>query len=239
VYRNANWLSANNPALLAYCKRLAITEVNGSVDLPPLDTDRFSAVSSQRALIPQNDILYMGSFFYFSGLPEVIQRFSEIAPIGVRLHLVGGGEQDLELRELVRQLGLEDRVIFHGFVAFSDLPKTFLLAQVAINPMEKSEVSNLALPNKVLQYLASGMRVVSTELVGLASTIESSSSLFLEESPSAVTDRAVEIATSTGGPPEKPDSVPRLLQKLSYETTIKRFEERLVEVLKSEDLRDK
>ena len=120
---------------------------HGSVDLPPLDTKRFSKNHPKSSESVHKDILYMGSFFYFSGLPEVIKRFSEIAPDQMRLHLVGGGEQDLELRGLVQKLGLECKVIFHGFVDFNHLPDVFRLARVAINPMKKSEVSDLALPN--------------------------------------------------------------------------------------------
>ena len=228
VYRNSSWISANNPALLARCQGMGGDVNHGSVDLPPLDTKRFSTTHSNSSESVAQDILYMGSFFYFSGLPEVIKRFSEIAPDQMRLHLVGGGEQDLELRGLVEALGLEHKVIFHGFVDFNHLPEVFRLARVAINPMKKSEVSDLALPNKVLQYLASGLRVVSTELDGLSATIGAGDSLHFASSPTAVIEKAVEIALQSELLESEQPSVVALMDKLSYPQATDRFRKLLL-----------
>lgn len=228
VYKNASWISANNPFLLARCQRMGGGVNHGSVDLPPLDTKRFSPNQPQSSERAAQDILYMGSFFYFSGLPEVIKRFSEIAPDQMRLHLVGGGEQDAELRELVQKLGVESKVVFHGFVAFNHLPEVFSLARVAINPMKKSEVSDLALPNKVLQYLASGLKVVSTELDGLSAIIGAGESLHFASSPTAVIEKAVDIALQSEQLESEQPSVVALMDKLSYPKATDRFRKLLL-----------
>jgi glycosyltransferase involved in cell wall biosynthesis len=44
------------------------------------------------------------------------------------------------------------------------------MANVAVNPMHVSTVSNAAFPNKVIQYMAAGLPVVSTRLDGLVQT---------------------------------------------------------------------
>jgi glycosyltransferase involved in cell wall biosynthesis len=148
--------------------------------------------------IDQTDkvITYMGSFFYFSGLPQVVKRFSELASKekSVKLLLIGGGEQDKELRDMVSQLNLTDRVIFTGFVSYDDLPSYLSLSTVAINPLEISRVASIAFPNKVLQYLATGLPVVSTRLEGLVSALSEVNGLVWENSPSEVLDEAVRVA---------------------------------------------
>ena len=108
----------------------------------------------------------MGSFFYFSGLADVLQKLALMDERPV-LVLIGGGEQDAELRTMTEKLHLEDCVKFTGFVGFAELPSYLSMADVAINPMVPSMVSNKALPNKVLQYMASGLPVVTTRLDGL------------------------------------------------------------------------
>ena len=67
------------------------------------------------------------------------------------LHLVGGGGMELQLRQLTKQLGLEDRVIFHGerpnpypYMAAADL---FLLTSYhEAAPMVIDEAVSLGLP---------------------------------------------------------------------------------------------
>ena len=178
VYSNATWVSCNNPAMLKYCISLGAKKVSTSVDYPPLDLTHFLSTETNKGLrskldIPKESsvILYMGSFFYFSGLPDVLRALASLSSRPI-LVMIGGGEQDAELRAMTKRLHLEDFVKFTGFVEFGDLPAYFSLADVAINPMVPSLVSDKALPNKVLQYMASGLPVVTTKLEGLSAIFE-------------------------------------------------------------------
>jgi glycosyltransferase involved in cell wall biosynthesis len=165
----------------------------------------------------------MGSFFYFSGLPQAIKRFAEISS-SEYLVLVGGGEQDSELRNLVRELKVEDRVLFTGFVPFAQLSDYLTVADVALNTMERSIVSNAAIPNKVIQYLATGLPVVSTRLDGLASSFPATSSLALAENPSGVIDLALERVRRESDAPS--EAKLQDLDKFKLEIAIPAFEER-------------
>lgn len=175
VYSTAAWVSCNNPAMLEYCISLGATPDKSSVDYPPLDLSHFLVEQPKLSILKKlgvppdaQVIVYMGSFFYFSGLDEVVQQLA-LTDKKVILLLIGGGELDAQLRALTKELNLEDRVIFTGFVNFGELPDYFAIADVAINPMVPSLVSHKALPNKVIQYMAAGLPVVSTKLEGLSS----------------------------------------------------------------------
>jgi glycosyltransferase involved in cell wall biosynthesis len=137
----------------------------------------------------------MGSFFYFSGLPEVIRTFAKEANHDDYLVIIGAGEQAKELEEIANGLGIQDNVVFTGLVIFSDLPGYLAIADVAINPLKPSLVSNTALPNKVLQYMASGLPVVSTRLRGLELTLGTDlPGLIFEEDSSDVASSALRLA---------------------------------------------
>ena len=185
IYRNADWVSANNPAMLEYCIKMGASEERSSVELPPLDLSHFdtglleSDALRKRYKIPMGSqvTLYMGSFFYFSGLPELIQSFIDTRKVDEYLVLVGGGEQEKQLRKQVAALSMEDFVKFTGFVSFEELPGHLRMANVAVNPMHVSTVSNAAFPNKVIQYMAAGLPVVSTRLDGLVQTFGHDSQL--------------------------------------------------------------
>jgi glycosyltransferase involved in cell wall biosynthesis len=194
IYRNADWVSANNPAMLKYCIGMGALQDRSSVELPPLDLSHFdtglleSDALRERYKIPMDArvTLYMGSFFYFSGLPELIRAFRDTRKDDEYLVLVGGGEQEKQLRKQVAALNMEDFVKFTGFVSFEELPGHLRMANVAVNPMHVSTVSNAAFPNKVIQYMAAGLPVVSTRLDGLVQTFGHDSQLQYVEKSSEV-----------------------------------------------------
>ncbi len=204
IYRRANRLSANNPAMARYCIESGGRTLPSEVNLPPLDARHFKAAkissSISRASFgvqPSDKVLmYMGSFFYFSGLVEVIRSFHKLnlADQNFKLILVGGGEQDNELRTLVRDLQLENSVTFTGFVDYKVLGEYLSLADIFINPMKPDLVSNTAFPHKVLQYMASGRPVVSTKLSGLYETFGDASGIVWVHEPTQVAVAAVALA---------------------------------------------
>jgi glycosyltransferase involved in cell wall biosynthesis len=171
----------------------------------------------------------MGSFFYFSGLPEVIKRFAELVPQGssTKLLLIGGGEQESELRNIVTDLSISDRVIFTGFVSYDDLPNYLALSTVAINPLEISQVASIAFPNKVLQYLASGIPVVSTRLEGLFSAIDGIEGLTWAETPTKVLEIALGVAQAGAGVVKKSESLKALAALFSPEAALASMEQTL------------
>jgi glycosyltransferase involved in cell wall biosynthesis len=236
MYRFSPLLSANNSAMQGYCENLAGRKKPSVVNYPPLDIAHFSNRVPDPDLrkllgITQTDsvITYMGSFFYFSGLPEVIKSFAELVPkeSSTKLLLIGGGEQEGELRKIVVDLGISEKVIFTGFVSYDDLPKYLALSTVAINPLEISQVASIAFPNKVLQYLATGIPVVSTRLEGLFSAIDGIEGLTWAETPTRVLEVALGVTQAAGGASNKSESLKALAALFSPEAALASMEQTL------------
>lgn len=200
VYRFSSSVSANNAALKNYVLDHGGKRDSTMVHLPPLDLDNFrfsitppTEIRQKLKIEPDGKIiLYMGTFFYFSGLDEVLQHLANFKSENWVLVLIGGGEERINLEYLVHLLGLESRVKFTGYVDFESLSSYLKIADIAINPMKILPVSSLALPNKVLQYLASGVRVVSTRLLGLESLFSEPQVTFVD-SPRKVVEKALQI----------------------------------------------
>lgn len=201
VYRKATYVSANNPAMREYCISMGAKKERVGVHLPPLDLDHFSGADSFRAEyrarlgFSERDkvLVYMGTFFYFSGLPEVLKSFTTSNLTDLKLLLIGGGEQEQELKSLVEELGVSERVKFTGFVSYDDLPKYLGAGDVAINSMHRTLAADVAFPNKVIQYMASGLSVVSTDLEGLRKTFGYLPGLRLVSSSNNVVPAALEF----------------------------------------------
>lgn len=222
LYRAVGALSANNQAMKNYCEKLSGRKKPSYVNYPPLDLAHFSFpkldtdLRSQLGITEQDKVItYMGSFFYFSGLPECIKEFAALsaADRNLKFLLIGGGEQEPELRELVAYLGLSKSVIFTGFIPYSELPRYLKLSSVAINPLKISQVASVAFPHKVLQYLGTGLTVVSTRLEGLVGAIAGIEGLHWEDSPEACLRKAHSLIESQANW-KQPDSVQVRLREL-------------------------
>jgi glycosyltransferase involved in cell wall biosynthesis len=202
LYRTSDLLSANNPAMLEYCEAISNRTRQSIVNYPPLDLKHFEPQPRDNHLLTdlglsEKDqvITYMGSFFYFSGLAEVIFEFAKHRKDheNLKLLLIGGGEQDVELRKIVKELELDSCVIFTSFVAYQELPKYLALGDIAINPLQKSLVTDVAFPHKVLQYLAAGLPVVSTQLDGLYKTFGDKSGIHWENGAANIVESCINL----------------------------------------------
>jgi glycosyltransferase involved in cell wall biosynthesis len=202
VYRRATLISANNPAMAEYCVSVSGRTGPVVVNLPPLDLSHFERVPGRDVRgelgLDQTHrvIVFMGSFFTFSGLDVVIRglarEFTQRPEL--RLVLIGGGDLDESLRQTVDELGLQDVVIFTGIVDYQILPDYLRIADVAINPFKPEVLTNVALPHKVLQYMASGVPVVSTSLTGLRAVLGEFSGVTWVDGPADVAAVASALA---------------------------------------------
>jgi glycosyltransferase involved in cell wall biosynthesis len=226
IYKNVDLLSANNPAMASYCKQLGQRAKGMDLHLPPLDLSHFKQETRDINLrsslgfgISDKVLVYMGSFFYFSGLVEALREFAQLSKSdsSLRLLLVGGGEQDSELRKLVAELGIQKAVVFTGFISYHDLPRYLKVADIALNTLEPTLVANVAFPNKVLQYMAASLPVVSTKLDGLEQTFSNRAGITWASDSRAV----IQAATSLS---QQSDAELRRIAEIQLDTLSKIFD---------------
>lgn len=190
VVKNANLVITNSPAMNQRCQRFGPRH---SVVCPPIiSSSQWTLGSRVRS---RKQIVFLGSFFRFSGLQEFVNQFATSSNEDVRLVLAGAGEEFNNIKQVVKELDLSHRVEMPGWVDFSDIGSLLQDSSVAVNPMLKLPVTEYALPNKVLQYLLMGLPTVSTRLLGLESFFgnDPACSLYFEETPADVALRALEL----------------------------------------------
>jgi glycosyltransferase involved in cell wall biosynthesis/GT2 family glycosyltransferase len=199
VYRRATIISANNLVLGEYVTNLGGRLDAPIVNFPPLDLDHFAHKNRRQMRtnmsIDQNSFVatYMGSLFPFSGLLQVVSDFALQSESDDRLLIIGGGEIENELRKKVKELKLEHKVIFTGVISYAELPDYLSVSDVLINPFESTLVTNLALPHKVLQYLATGIPTVSTKLSGLFESLGNAAGIYWVESPDKIVETFLQV----------------------------------------------
>jgi glycosyltransferase involved in cell wall biosynthesis len=200
VYQNVKAISANNSALAQYCVSHNAQHVPVIINVPPLDLAHFHkakndlSVRANYKILPDDFVLmFMGTLYEFSGLDQVINDFARIRPIETKLVIVGGGKDEVKLRNLVADLQLSEEVLFTGVIPYNLLPEVLGIADVAINSFVPSLVTHVAFPHKVLQYLAAGLVTVSTKLAGLYDSLGENAGIYWVDETSQVLEKALDL----------------------------------------------
>lgn len=84
-----------------------------------------------------------------------------------KLIVLGGGPEEMSLKGLARQLGIEAAVSFVGYVSSERTPEFYRLASIALNG---SNIDNT--PNAILEAFAAGVPVISTRAGGIPYLVE-------------------------------------------------------------------
>ncbi|AKQ67106.1 hypothetical protein A176_004018 [Myxococcus hansupus] len=145
-------------------------------------------------------MMYLGSQVGWQGLSTLLRAVALAArQEEVRLTVVGAKHPDWQphLDDLVKELGLGDRVEFQPPVHHDDLAKVLALADVGVLPMddvERNRVQGGPLA-KVSEYLAAGRPVIAADLPVTRELVPESAALFFPPGNSqALADRIVELA---------------------------------------------
>jgi glycosyltransferase involved in cell wall biosynthesis len=111
--------------------------------------------------------LYVGRYVRLKGLDDLLHAFSRVQQsiaTETSLLLVGDGPEEVELRSLVRELGLKN-VVIHGFVQQDVLPSVYALADCFVFPT-LGDTWGLVLE----EAMACGLPVISSTAVGEVSS---------------------------------------------------------------------
>ena len=80
--------------------------------------------------------------------------------------LYGRGDALERLTAITRELGLEDRVTFHGRVPLEAIPEGIAAADVGMSPISRNPFTEISMPTKVLEAAAMRRPVVCADLPG-------------------------------------------------------------------------
>ena len=106
----------------------------------------------KRTFKEPNIILYQGALNEGRGLEQAIEAMKSIDY--ANLWLVGEGDLSMSLRKLVKDLDLEKKVVFKGYVKPSDLPEITEKATLGINLLENKSLNYYySLANKAFDYI--------------------------------------------------------------------------------------
>ena len=147
-----------------------ITVIPNAVDL-----SRFHVTASTDTELLQkygltrgNTLGFAGSFYAYEGLDALLRAMPQVSRAlpQARLLLLGGGPQEVNLRALAAQLGIEHVVHFTGRVPHSEMTRYYSAMDVMVYPRVSRRLTDLVTPLKPLEAMAMGKLVVASDVGG-------------------------------------------------------------------------
>ena len=153
--------------------------VHNGIVIPPAPTER---------PVPGR-ILFAGRLVEEKGASVLIEAFRRIAcdNTGASLVIAGDGPERPKLEAKVQTYGLEDRVLFSGFLTQEELQRELIYAQMQVVPSIWAEPFGLA----ALDSMAGARAVVASSVGGLTEIVSDGETGFLvpPDDPDALAER--------------------------------------------------
>jgi glycosyltransferase involved in cell wall biosynthesis len=109
-------------------------------------------------------IIYVGRLIGLKGLKVLLSAIASFTDrSGMKLLIVGDGEERPSLQALGARLGISPQVLFAGFVPHAELPRYYSLAHIAVFPTLAEEAFGIS----ICEAMACGVPVVATRVGGI------------------------------------------------------------------------
>jgi len=149
-----------------------------------VELSRFEGISKQNSRkklgIKSNEkiILFIGTLRPVKGVKYLIKAMKTVFETHheARLLIVGSGEEKEKLRTLVRELNIEKQITFVGRVENELVPEYMAAADIFVLPSLREGMSIA-----ILEAMASGLPIVTTDTCGMSEVIRDSKNGFLVE----------------------------------------------------------
>jgi len=153
---------------------------------------------------------WQGVEYLVKAAPSILSRFPDC-----RFLIIGDGVMKDNLFKLCREIGVEDRFIFTGVVAYDRVPLYINASDTCTAPFIFARNAKIGLsPLKLYEYMACGKPVVASNISGVSDVLEASGGGIpvLPENPDALAEGILKLL-------ENPDLRTKLGSKgLSYVT---------------------
>lgn len=135
-------------------------------DFQPCDVD--DEYLREWGLAGKKVVGFIGSFYRYEGLDLLVKAFARVAKqqSDTVLLLVGGGEMESELKDLIAGLNLSDRVVMPGRIPHERVPGVYAMIDVLAYPRYSMRLTELVTPLKPLEAMAMGKVLIASDVGG-------------------------------------------------------------------------
>lgn len=144
-----------------------------------VDSTKFKPMGKDQQLIKQYALDgckvfgFIGTFFRFEGLEILIKAIKRILikRKDIKVFLIGGGQEEENIKRLVNELGMSKHVILPGRVKHEDVNRYYSIMDAMVYPRLSRRITELVTPLKPLEAMALEKVVIGSDVGGLKELI--------------------------------------------------------------------
>jgi glycosyltransferase involved in cell wall biosynthesis len=178
-------------------------------------------------------ILYVGTLRSVKGLSYLIEAMRIINDENIRLFIIGRGDERRYLEELVKKYNIEHIVTFVGRIPNKEVFEYMASSDVLVLP-SLSE----GFPNVILEAMASGLPIISTNVGGLSEIINNNENGFLVDSknPEQISEKILLLFNNEELRIKISKNNLEKVKNYSWESVIDRLEKIYFDIIKINDI---
>ncbi len=113
-----------------------------------------------------NTLIYVGNMDKIRNLDFLIDVFVivENRIKNYKLLMVGNGNDKERLQEIVKKRGLDEKIIFTGFIDRNLIPDYIAAADIGLSPIVPLPIYEISSPTKPIEYMGEGKPVVANDI---------------------------------------------------------------------------
>ena len=155
-----------------------------------------STMEAQDPIIPKDGkrhITYTGTLDARYGVRTLIEAFMMLTQKDILLDIYGKGPMEKEIPRYVKE---DSRIRFHGMVPIEEAVKAQRSSFLLVNPRPtKEEFTKYSFPSKNMEYMVTGVPLLTAVLPGMPKEYYPYVFLFEDESSVGITQKLHEILT--------------------------------------------
>ncbi len=138
-------------------------------------TSEFSEENNSEDMI----LFYGGGVTKHRGLQYILKAISHLQEKNINFWIVGDGSYLSDLKNLSKELEIENRITFWGWKSLEELMELMKKSQVLVIPHTKSNHTDTTIPHKLFQYMATGKPILATNCTPIERIVKSTNSGFI------------------------------------------------------------
>ncbi|OKY77386.1 MAG: Glycosyltransferase, AglL family [Candidatus Methanohalarchaeum thermophilum] len=166
---NSDKIIITQPSYLNYSPYLKPFEDKVEVIPNGVDVNRFTPKYGEG-----EGIFFLGvldEYHRYKGLDVLLKAFKKVSSkIDTELIIGGSGELLKEYKDLAKELNIENKVNFVGYIPERDLPRYYRKSNLFVLPSISSEQEGFGMV--LLEAMASGLPVITTDVAGVSDEIK-------------------------------------------------------------------
>ncbi|MGI6264791.1 MAG: glycosyltransferase family 4 protein [Acutalibacteraceae bacterium] len=161
IYRRCETVAVSSRPFIPYLRDVCGVEEKKMPYLPQHAEDLYEKAGGGYEENGVTDFLFAGNIGAVQDVQTIIRAAALIPPDKpFAVHIVGSGSEQEHCQQLADQLGLADKVIFHGRYPKSDMPRFYRLADALLLTLRGGDIIGQTLPAKAQSYLSCGKPIL-------------------------------------------------------------------------------